>query len=127
MIIFIIFIVGITTKNIIFYIILVLFYGSAFYSNGVLIFWLRRYARLANDANLNANNQVRINIEIPHYCIINDMTVYKNEECAICKELLNENIVVTTCNHVFHEKCLLQSTSHNNLTCPLCRNNLYEN
>jgi len=44
------------------------------------------------------------------------------EDCSICLEQLNRK-VVTSCNHEFHAKCILQwNTEHDQ--CPLCRNKL---
>ncbi len=44
-------------------------------------------------------------------------------ECPICHEINNKELFTTSCNHVFHKKCIdkwfkLKST------CPCCRTNL---
>jgi hypothetical protein len=51
----------------------------------------------------------------------------ENDECAICFEPLNDDIITTVCNHTFHKKCLIETCksvwniSKNNCKCPLCR------
>lgn len=45
-------------------------------------------------------------------------------ECCICLEkILNKNITITECNHLFHTSCLLK---YNNQKCPICRQSMYE-
>jgi hypothetical protein len=45
-------------------------------------------------------------------------------ECCICLEkILNKNITITECNHLFHTSCLLK---YNNQKCPICRQLMYE-
>lgn len=62
---------------------------------------------------------------MPKRAIANEL-IAKNEhaECAICltdlKDSPMESALVTSCNHVFHEKCLLDwLVKHEN--CPICR------
>lgn len=50
---------------------------------------------------------------------IND--TIKKEECAICLNILDKNVVKTICNHKFHYKCLYRWNLIKN-ECPLCRN-----
>lgn len=45
-----------------------------------------------------------------------------NDNCSICYEEL-EDSYKTTCNHIFHEKCI-NTWLKSNSTCPLCRANL---
>jgi len=45
----------------------------------------------------------------------------ETEECAICRELLNEDVYNTKCKHQFHKTCLKRM---NNDICPLCRKNM---
>ena len=45
-------------------------------------------------------------------------------ECCICLgEILNKNVSITECNHLFHTSCLLK---YNNKKCPICRQSLYK-
>jgi hypothetical protein len=44
-----------------------------------------------------------------------------NEECSICLEPINSNnMIITYCNHTFHDSCIKQMLYYNN-KCPLCR------
>jgi len=44
-----------------------------------------------------------------------------NEECSICLEPMDKNtIVITYCNHTFHDDCIKKMLDYNN-KCPLCR------
>ena len=48
------------------------------------------------------------------------------EECIICLETLQQNIVTLSCNHKFHYECINEWSSKNNRNinfplCPLCR------
>jgi hypothetical protein len=44
-----------------------------------------------------------------------------NDDCPICLENIEKKeIVVTECNHCFHQKCLLKSLIERK-TCPICR------
>jgi len=49
----------------------------------------------------------------------------KEENCSICLGRLNKNmkVVKTSCNHVFHSKCL-KKWIIDNQKCPLCRKNI---
>eukprot|EP00835_Amoeboradix_gromovi_P002993 NODE_184_length_15718_cov_0.161342.p7 type:complete len:244 gc:universal NODE_184_length_15718_cov_0.161342:3271-4002(+) len=43
------------------------------------------------------------------------------DQCAICLDGLKQNLMSTTCGHVFHTGCLLKWTSKKNaVACPLC-------
>jgi len=44
-------------------------------------------------------------------------------ECSICLEYLNDNIIVTECNHIYHTKCLY-SWFFRHYDCPECRTKL---
>jgi hypothetical protein len=43
----------------------------------------------------------------------------KSEDCSICLQKMND-YVITVCNHVFCDSCLIQHLL-NDQTCPLCR------
>lgn len=45
------------------------------------------------------------------------------ECCSICLELLEENVYTLTCNHDFHEGCIIKWLYHNT-SCPLCRTSI---
>jgi hypothetical protein len=46
-----------------------------------------------------------------------------NENCTICLEkfMPSDDILQTTCNHVFHNNCGKQWFTHNSTKCPICR------
>ncbi len=53
----------------------------------------------------------------------------KEDKCCICLEVstkLDEEYVMTVCNHIFHNNCLKKALSFNqeNKKCPLCRKEL---
>ena len=41
-------------------------------------------------------------------------------ECAICKDIITHNLIITDCKHHFHKYCLRPWLNINN-TCPYCR------
>ena len=41
-------------------------------------------------------------------------------ECSICMEINYNQVIITDCNHEFHEKCLFEWIK-NSPTCPICR------
>ena len=43
------------------------------------------------------------------------------EECIICTDKFDGFIAKLVCNHIFHEKCILEWFS-NKISCPICRN-----
>ena len=45
-----------------------------------------------------------------------------NDTCSVCLAQFKQDdkLVITKCNHVFHESCLAQSLTVNS-SCPLCR------
>lgn len=46
-------------------------------------------------------------------------------KCSICMEdLQSKPIMITTCNHKFHQKCILTWLNDKNTTCPMDRTNL---
>jgi hypothetical protein len=49
---------------------------------------------------------------------------YSCNDCPICLEVLNKNIVVTDCRHCFHKECLFIHNREKN-TCPICRKILF--
>lgn len=52
------------------------------------------------------------------------MNINTESECCICLEkILNTNVTITKCNHLFHTSCLLK---YNNQKCPICRQLMYE-
>ena len=44
-------------------------------------------------------------------------------ECSICMEINYNQVIITDCNHEFHEKCLFEWMK-NSPTCPICRKQL---
>lgn len=45
----------------------------------------------------------------------------EEEVCSICLcELSRDNLITTTCNHIFHKKCIITWIGQSD-TCPLCR------
>ena len=49
------------------------------------------------------------------------VTIQKSlNECSICLEVNNNQIIKTDCNHEFHEKCFFEWMK-NSATCPICR------
>ena len=44
----------------------------------------------------------------------------ESEDCPICMETLDTNVIVTHCEHKFHSNCLMEWNLQNT-TCPLCR------
>ena len=47
----------------------------------------------------------------------------EGEDCPICMETLDTNVIVTHCAHKFHSNCLME-WNRQNTTCPLCRTEL---
>ena len=49
-----------------------------------------------------------------------------HSNCVICLDRLNNNLLITQCNHLFHKKCILKwkSNCESNFTCPICRCNI---
>ena len=50
----------------------------------------------------------------------------KDYECPICygNLNLNDSMICTECNHIFHYKCIKLAIEKNILQCPLCRRSL---
>ena len=51
------------------------------------------------------------------------MIIYHKMECSICLENIDNFFYITTCNHIFHNKCINNCLKHRN-SCPLCRKRL---
>jgi len=47
-----------------------------------------------------------------------------NDDCSICLEPLKNNIIITKCNHIFHNKCIELMINNRHNKCPLCRRKL---
>ena len=43
------------------------------------------------------------------------------DDCAICREILNTNLVQLGCSHVYHQNCIMRWKNTKN-TCPQCVN-----
>ncbi|PWA00581.1 hypothetical protein BB558_003383 [Smittium angustum] len=54
--------------------------------------------------------------------IIDEESLKTNKECGICMEeyIINDKVVSLSCNHEFHEDCILKWLRVNG-TCPICR------
>lgn len=52
---------------------------------------------------------------------------FNNEECNICIEhySIGNNITKLDCNHFFHSECIKNWLCNENITCPICRNNIF--
>lgn len=46
-----------------------------------------------------------------------------NEDCPICLDPLNKDVIKTKCNHHFHKACIVQSLVIKK-NCPMCRQNI---
>ena len=46
-------------------------------------------------------------------------------ECPICLDTMENNIITTTCNHTFHKECFEHWAKYKN-SCPLCRLSFYK-
>ena len=46
--------------------------------------------------------------------------LHEEQECSICLEVLRRRLIVTPCDHTFHQRCLQQLVRHQR-RCPLCR------
>jgi hypothetical protein len=71
---------------------------------------------------LNINHNLNNNDHIENECNLCNMC----NMCSICSELftddLNNSIVKTKCNHVYHETCILEWFNEDqDKSCPLCR------
>lgn len=58
-----------------------------------------------------------------HYKYRNFETIDTNEECPICFETKDDNIM-TECQHIFCKECI-QTWMSENQTCPLCRETIH--
>jgi hypothetical protein len=52
-----------------------------------------------------------------------------NEPCSICYDIIDNDICITPCDHIFHTECVkkwldIQEGNGQLQTCPLCRNEL---
>lgn len=63
----------------------------------------------------------------------NIKNLHIQEDCSICKELLDlktPETTLTNCNHIFHTSCInpwINSINPNANTCPLCRTSINPN
>ena len=48
----------------------------------------------------------------------------KDNKCCICLEIINDDIHISKCNHIFHYKCIEKAINKNIMDCPICRSNL---
>ena len=60
---------------------------------------------------------------------INNQISFIDDKCVIClynvKNCRKSNISVLKCKHVYHRECIDKwKKQYNNLTCPLCRDNI---
>ena len=69
-----------------------------------------------NNIILNKNLQINNSIEYKH------TNKNSNNICIICLEdhELNDKIIILSCYHKFHKKCILEWLN-NNPICPICR------
>lgn len=77
-----------------------------------------------NNFDTNSNIIILTNIDNQ---ISNDLEQILLNECPICYEIMDTNIIKTTCNHIYHNHCLItwiNSDQQQNLKCPLCLQNL---
>lgn len=61
--------------------------------------------------------------------VANDIEVQQPliEECPICHDILEINVIKTECNHVYHKSCLISwinTGQIQSLKCPLCLQSL---
>lgn len=72
---------------------------------------------LIDDQEMKRNDNIILNLE-PRYSTISD----KNTQCTVCMDNidLNQTIVQTQCNHIFHSKCLDNWVKYKS-DCPICR------
>ena len=54
----------------------------------------------------------------------NNYNFYNDDCCSICLEPLKNNIYMTNCNHIFHNKCIENMITFSHNKCPLCRRKL---
>ena len=47
-----------------------------------------------------------------------------NDDCSICINELDNNVVKTKCNHFYHKDCINELINHGHDKCPYCRNEL---
>jgi hypothetical protein len=61
-------------------------------------------------------------IQVPPSLSIDDIVFEVQNECAICLDEVNMNdIYILSCNHVYHEQCILKWFETSKKTqCPLC-------
>ena len=62
------------------------------------------------------------------YKQLRESKINDDDDCVICLDKLNTNVVVLSCKHVIHFTCwcsYLKMNIHNKVTCPSCRNEVY--
>ena len=52
-----------------------------------------------------------------------NITLFEQEECAICLTPLTNSKVYLQCKHAFHEDCVTKWLKHKK-NCPICKKNL---
>lgn len=78
-----------------------------------------------NVVSYNSNNETKlmdnISLNSNNGSLTSDSSL--TNECSICFNKLNKNIVITSCNHQYHANCLSKWIVKNNgkiIYCPLC-------
>jgi hypothetical protein len=77
---------------------------------------------LFNDNNIHIIILTNINNELN---IMNEEDDVENQlsKCPICQDVLENNSIITECNHMYHKSCLISWISSNQrqrLKCPVC-------
>ena len=81
---------------------------------------------------VKADNALSIKIEFckpkelfsappPHFLNMFNQLPEEERECSICKEIIQDNLALTKCYHVFHADCIRLVLS---LKCPICQKDL---
>ena len=77
------------------------------------------------DTNTNSYNQLLLQKMSEEITQFNNILYKENDGCVICLDNFktDEKIIKLPCNHIYHPECI-QEWLKNNITCPLCRNEL---
>ena len=85
------------------------------------------YSSNETDTNTNTNtyNQLLLQKMSEEITQFNNILYKENDGCVICLDNFktDEKIIKLPCNHIYHPECI-QDWLKNNITCPLCRNEL---